>query len=100
MLLMWKNKNNSRWFVKPNVKKKAMNLLEVNTLESYAIFLGFLKNSEIEHGSKQLDYTKMKEFHKNSTLDGKTDEEIIYIITKLADKLKYICTKDFYYILH
>lgn len=85
---------------KAKLKRKAMNLLEVNTLESYTIFLGFLKNSEIEHWSKQLDYTKMKEFHKNSTLDEKTDEEIIYIITKLADKLKYICTKDFYYILH
>lgn len=40
-----------------------MNLLEVNTPESYNLFLGFLENSEIEHGSKQLDYTKMKEFH-------------------------------------
>lgn len=57
-----KNKNNSRLFVKPNVKRKAMNLLEVNTLESYTTFLGFLKNSEIEHGSKQLDYTKMRNF--------------------------------------
>lgn len=77
-----------------------MNLLEVNTPESYTIFLGFLKNSEIEYGSKQLDYTKMKEFHKNSTLDRKTYEEIIYIITKLSDKLNYIWTKDFYYIFH
>lgn len=49
MSLMWKKKNNSRWFVKPNVKRKAMNLLEVNTPESFNLFLGFLKNSEIEH---------------------------------------------------
>lgn len=79
---------------KAKCKRKAMNLLEVNTPESYTIFLGFLKNSELEHGSKQLDYTKMKEFHKNSPLD-EAYKEIIYMRKKLADKVKYIWTKDF-----
>lgn len=63
-----------------------MNRLEVNTPESYTIFLGFLKNSEIEHESKQLDYTKMKKFHKNSPLNGKAYEEIIYISERDSQK--------------
>lgn len=66
-----------------------MNHLEVNIPESYTISVGFPKNSETEHGNKQWEYAKMKEYHKNSPLDGKAYEEIVDIRKKLGDKLLY-----------
>lgn len=51
------------------------------------ISVGYPNNSETEHRTKPLKYTKMKECHKNSLLDGKAYEEIVDTRKKVAEKL-------------